>query len=587
MSDQGAGEYELADVPEEPRKVKPPAGPEKPLPRLWKTEPEEEEAAEEAKTRKEEPPPEAKKPVRAPEVRKRPQTKAKNESKSSAGGDGSEKKVLVEETPALDTYEARQRARLILGVLVASCFAIFGWIIYQVFLYDPNPIVASGEEPPPPAAVPVAKRDLDVEARSMFELAREHAKAGRIQQATERLTTLTKSYKGTKTAAEAKEALERPKQNLPLFLDRSAVQADAAPAPEPAPQPPPPPVVTAETKQTKGNATLTLPANPAELTASHPSPLAMANTPDTAARTPAAVHPLPPGFKASAQAGVHGSGWPLLIVGDRDGAPMVFVPGGTFTMGNDNGQPAEAPAHKVRMSPYYIDQHEVTVHQFRLFLAELHYRGYSWSEYFRQNPSASESLPMVMVNARDAQAYADWALKKLPTEAQWELAARSTDGRLYPWGSEPSKPAKTTGASQVGPVMAVPADVSPYGVFDLGGNALEWTKDWYDSKYYRQLPLENVTNPTGPSTKPRLLELVVKGDKKTGSASTRQGISLEKRLGYVSFRCVLPVAEQAGALTAAPGAPGQAPAPGALGPGQQPGSNPQPASKTQEPPPPF
>ena len=106
-------------------------------------------------------------------------------------------------------------------------------------------------------------------------------------------------------------------------------------------------------------------------------------------------------------------------------------------MGNDDGQPAEGPAHKVRMSPYYIDQHEVTVRQFRLFLAETHYRGKpasyrQWSEDFRQNPS--ESLPMVMVNARDAQAYADWALKKLPTEAQWEMAARSTDGRLYPLG---------------------------------------------------------------------------------------------------------------------------------------------------------
>ncbi len=263
-----------------------------------------------------------------------------------------------------------------------------------------------------------------------------------------------------------------------------------------------------------------------------------------------------------------------MIVGDRDGAPMVFVPGGTFTMGNDSGQPAEGPAHKVQMSPYYIDQHEVTVRQFRLFLAETHYRGqppHSWSEDFRQNPS--ESLPMVMVNARDAQAYADWALKKLPTEAQWEMAARSTDGRLYPWGSEPSKTTRPPGASQVGPVMAVPTDVSPYGVFDMGGNALEWTKDWYDSKYYRQLPLEGVSNPAGPSAKPRSLELVVKGDRKSGSASTRQGIMLEKRLTYVSFRCVLPVAEQGGAVNAVPGAPGQAPAPGA--PGQQPGASSQ------------
>jgi formylglycine-generating enzyme required for sulfatase activity len=184
---------------------------------------------------------------------------------------------------------------------------------------------------------------------------------------------------------------------------------------------------------------------------------------------------------------------------------------------------------------------------------------------------------MVMVNARDAQAYADWALKKLPTEAQWELAIRSTDGRLYPWGAEPSKPPKPTGAAQIGPVMAQPADLSPYGVFDMAGNALEWTKDWYDSRYYRQLPLEEVSNPSGPSVKPRSLELVVKGDRKTGSGATRQGIMLEKRLNYVGFRCVLPVAEQREAVTAAPGAPGQVPAP-------RPGVGSQPSADQ---PPPF
>ena len=73
--------------------------------------------------------------------------------------------------------------------------------------------------------------------------------------------------------------------------------------------------------------------------------------------------------------GIHESGWPLVIVGDRDGAPMVLVPGGTFSMGNNEGQPAEAPAHQVRLSTYYIDQHEVTNRQFRIFLGESHYHG--------------------------------------------------------------------------------------------------------------------------------------------------------------------------------------------------------------------
>ncbi len=79
---------------------------------------------------------------------------------------------------------------------------------------------------------------------------------------------------------------------------------------------------------------------------------------------------LPPGFKAKVEAGRHESGWPLVIVGEHDGGPMVLVPGGTFTMGNDRGEAVEAPAHTVRLSTFYIDQYEVTNRQFRTFLDE-------------------------------------------------------------------------------------------------------------------------------------------------------------------------------------------------------------------------
>ena len=302
----------------------------------------------------------------------------------------------------------------------------------------------TGDEPPPPVAVaPAPKKDLDLEAQSMFDRAREYAKAGRTDQAISLLETMVKSYKGTRTADEASKALERPKQNLPLFLDRPAVNAEPAPKPAPPPETQPTQVVTAQPKQTTGNATLTLPANPAELTPTHPSPLAMASTTAGAGKTPTTVRILPSGFTAKSEAGIHSSGWPLAILGNRDGAPMVLVPGGTFTMGNDSGSTAEAPAHKVSLSTYYIDQHEVTVRQFRLFLAEMHYRGQpprSWSEAFRQNPS--ETLPMVMVNARDAQAYSEWALKQMPTEAQWELAVLLDRRPALPLGFRAHQPGK-------------------------------------------------------------------------------------------------------------------------------------------------
>jgi formylglycine-generating enzyme required for sulfatase activity len=430
--------------------------------------------------------------------------------------------------------------------------------------------VASPDEPPSPAAAaPAPRKDLDLEAQNMLDRARENALSGRTNEALALLKNVVHSYPGTKTAGEAAKALERPRQNLPLFLDRPTVQAEAAPNPTAA-EVQPIQVVTSVPRQTTGNATLTLPANPAELTPAHPSPLAMVGSGATARKNPTTVRDLPGGFSAKLEAGIHSSGWPLAIASNRDVAPMVLVPGGTFLMGNDNAAPAEAPAHKVSMSAYYIDQHEVTVRQFRLFLAESHYRGqppHSWSEDFRQ--SASDNIPMVMVNARDAQAYSEWALKQLPTEAQWEMAARSTDGRLYPWGSEPIRLAKPRSPGQLEPVTSVADDASPYGVRDLGGSVLEWTRDWYDSKYYHQ-SFTSVINPTGPAAKPRSLELVVKGDRKSGSASVRQGIMLEKRLTYVGFRCVLAVEGKGSAVNPGLPVPGTAPA---LSPSTQPPAN--------------
>jgi sulfatase modifying factor 1 len=581
-----SGEYELADTPEVEAphpKAPPPAA--QPLQRLWKAEPEEpDDGPAPSRNKKEKagsektPPSSANTSSRAAKSKSTSKTK-----KQSPETEGAEKKVLIEETPALDTYEARQRARLLVGGLVAACFLIFFWIVYSVFLSDSNPVEMAADDSGASFGPAQPKRDIDAEAHVMLTRAQDSAKAGNIKEAVKLLENVTKVYKGTKTAALAKEALDRPKQKLPLFLDRPTVKAETAAQPAPEPTPAPPQVVVVEPKPTQGNATLTLPANPAEQTPSQPSPLAMAPAPVGGTKIPTALRTLPEGFSAKSEAGVHSSGWPLAIVGKRDGGTMVFVPGGTFTMGNDDGPPAEAPAHKVRLSAYYIDQHEVTIRQFRLFLKESHYRGqppHNWSEDAKQN--TSESSPMVMVNARDAQAYADWALKQLPTEAQWELAARATDGRLFPSGPEPIKYSKPRAARQAEPVMSYPEDVSPYGAYDMAGNVWEWTKDWYDSKYYRQLFGQPIDNPTGPSAKPRSLQLVIKGGAKNGSASFREGMALDKRLSYLGFRCVVPAQEQASPINPAPGAP--APSQPAAAPGQP--ANP-PDAKSQAVPVPF
>ena len=106
---------------------------------------------------------------------------------------------------------------------------------------------------------------------------------------------------------------------------------------------------------------------------------------------------------------------------------------------SDGRIPEDGPAHTVRLSTYYIDQYEVTNRQFRTFLEETHYLGQPPGKWLTDEKlrALPDNAPAVFVNYHDAEAYAIWALKRLPTEAQWELAARSVDGRRYPWGDQP------------------------------------------------------------------------------------------------------------------------------------------------------
>lgn len=206
------------------------------------------------------------------------------------------------------------------------------------------------------------------------------------------------------------------------------------------------------------------------------------------------------------------------VVKGKDGAPMVIIPAGPFTMGSNDGLPAERPEHVVSLDAYYIDRYEVSLHLYRAFLVEAkHDAPPTWDD------EAAETVgdrPAVGMGWADAAAYCTWAGKRLPTEAEWEKAARGTDGRRYPWG--PMQPfvdianynrgvwvsEAVTLAGVAGGVegMSVRHGLkeggrSPYGLHHMAGNAAEWVADWYDREYYAKSPEKN---PTGP----------VKGEKK-------------------------------------------------------------------------
>ena len=189
-------------------------------------------------------------------------------------------------------------------------------------------------------------------------------------------------------------------------------------------------------------------------------------------------------------------------ISTMDGMTQVYVPAGEFTMGN-NGDPKskEYPERPVYLDSFWMDKVEVTNAMYEKCATS----GACFLPVPRLNPYygkwAYRDLPVVYVNWYGAEKYCAWAGRRLPTEAEWEKAARGADARYFTWGNNRANPRLANfSESLIGeplPAYRYPLGASPYGVLNMGGNVREWVADWFDMKYYLSAPYEN---PKGAET---------------------------------------------------------------------------------------
>ena len=184
----------------------------------------------------------------------------------------------------------------------------------------------------------------------------------------------------------------------------------------------------------------------------------------------------------------------------KDGAPMVLIPAGEFQMGSDFKEDDAKPIHTVYLDAFYMDVYEVTNNQYAKFMSDI---GHKKPTYWDDPIFTLNNRPVVGVSWWDAQAYCKWAGKRLPTEAEWEKAARGgLSMRNYPWeGSISHEYANYsgTGPGDIWDDITAPVGSFPsngYGLYDMAGNVAEWCSDWYDNGYYAISPKRN---PIGPA----------------------------------------------------------------------------------------
>ncbi len=206
----------------------------------------------------------------------------------------------------------------------------------------------------------------------------------------------------------------------------------------------------------------------------------------------------------------------LEVITSADGSEMVLISAGPFEMGSADGDDDESPMHTVTLDDYYIDDTEVTNAQYNQCVdagacdSPADTSSYTRDSYYYA--SEFNSYPVIWVSWKDANTFCEWRGDRLPTEAEWEKAARGDDGRVYPWGDtfdggllnycdvncgfDGADQDSNDGHSDTAPVGNYPRGSGPNGVLDMAGNVWEWVADWYDEGYYASSPSENPSGPT-------------------------------------------------------------------------------------------
>lgn len=264
----------------------------------------------------------------------------------------------------------------------------------------------------------------------------------------------------------------------------------------------------------------------------------VATPPESESSSPSRVFSLPQGF-AAIESAPFVAGMPTRIRCVTDGATMVLIPGGEAVIGTSTGPQHWGPPVRLTLDPFYIAEHEVTVARYMQCRQKAGVVGKKMEPPL--NSDGPSDAPAVGITWGEARTYAQWIGGSLPTEAQWEKAARGPQGLQSPWGN--SRPLWRTPRTleQIDSIGRHPDDRSVFGVFDMAGNAREWVADFFREDSLQtllEMPGERRRNWSGPRNSPAN-QRVVKGNGPDWTVYNREGVRMNDRVDRVGFRCVV------------------------------------------------